>query len=237
MPETPQLIPLTGMSNMQDAWDNWLAIAADRGYDTKVANAMAQAIINPNRGSLRDYIEATIRACERIYEHTGQWPILLGHSIGGLVAQAVAAKLPLPRIVLICSAAPFGICNLSWPVFQRMVPYIGSMLRRQPFQPSGEDALDLIFNNCPDQLRHRSVNSSSGSLTTDTILGKIRVRSLRCPCLVVAGDRDRMMPLRIQESLSRKYSAEIFIGPYGHMPMLEDTDGTMIKLILNWLEQ
>lgn len=234
MPQ-PTILSLAGAWLQYNIWDQWNIASYLAGYRP---DATDFPCYDNGQETLEQHVDRAIRICRSIEHATGELPILFGHSMSGLIAQAVASQINIPRLVLICSAAPHGISNLSWPVVKRMKPYMGAIMNGRPFQPSKEHALELIFNNCPEQFRASELVPVSGLAMRDLLLGTIKVPAVRCPCLVVAGSRDRITPMSLQRQLGRKYNrhCDRFISvPYGHMPMLED-DGTLIKRILEWLD-
>lgn len=226
---------LAGLWVPQYIWEWWASVLSANGYDANY-HRYGENFGGFDR-SLRRYIKDIIRRCYQIKEETGYFPIIFGHSMGGLVAQAVATRVPVPQVVLVCSAAPRGISNLTKPVIKRMASYIRPIILGDEFCPSDQHLRELVFNKCLYRLEGYAAGYSSGTLVRQAILGAVRVPKLSCPCLVVAGTEDRMLPRSIQERLAKKHDASIVIGPYGHMPMLEDNDDTLIKLIINWLSQ
>jgi pimeloyl-ACP methyl ester carboxylesterase len=227
------ILCLTGMWFLKGIWLKWAIETAKAGHQTYNMD-----FCNNGSPPIQQYIDDAIQTCLRIKRETGSLPILFGWSMGGLVAQAVAAALPIPKLVLICSAAPRGIANTSWPMTKRIRTHLPAILFNGSFRPSKQHALDLVYNNCPGELSSHELQLVSGKIARQILLGNIKVDAsdVNCPCLVVAGSRDRLLPLRIQQQLERKYDADIIIGPYGHTPMLEDSRGTLIKLILNWIQ-
>ena len=235
MPQST-ILSLAGAWLQFNIWDQWNRAYYLSGYRPDVSDFPCYG---NGKETLEEHVDRAIQVCQSIEHATGKLPILVGHSMSGLIAQIVASRLNIPRLVLVCSAAPRGISNLSWPVIKRVYPYMGAIMKGQPFQPSPEHALDLIFNNCPDQFDPDELLPVSGRAMRDLLLGTIAVPNIQCPCLVVAGSRDRITPLRIQHQLGKKYNryCDGFITtPYGHMPMLED-DGTLIKHIIEWIQR
>lgn len=68
------------------------------GYSKADKNRLAQT-------SLQQYVDFIV-AKVRTYKVP---PILVGHSMGGLLAQLVAARVPVNKLVLLSSAAPGGL--------------------------------------------------------------------------------------------------------------------------------
>ncbi|MBT4516762.1 alpha/beta hydrolase [bacterium] len=227
------ILYLTGMWFLKEIWLKWAIETTKAGHQT-----YSMDFCNNGSPPIQQYINNAIKACLRIKEETGSLPIIFGWSMGGLVAQVVASKLEIPKLVLVCSAAPRGIANTSWPMTKRIRPYLSAILFNGSFRPSKQHALEIVCNNCPEELSSHELQLVSGKIARQILLGNISVDAsdINCPCLVIAGSRDRILPLHIQQQLKQKYDAKIIIGPYGHTPMLEDSNGKLIKRILNWLD-
>jgi len=59
--------------------------------------------------SMRDYADHIARLCREASEP----PILIGHSIGGLVAQMAAASAPVSSLILLAPSPPWGVSGSS----------------------------------------------------------------------------------------------------------------------------
>jgi len=68
---------------------------------------------------MSDYARAVAATCEGL----GEPPILIGHSLGGLVAQLAAARAPIDSLILLAPSAPWGVHGVTLE---------GSGLRCQP---------------------------------------------------------------------------------------------------------
>lgn len=59
--------------------------------------------------SMSDYAKQIADLCEAC----GEPPILIGHSMGGLVAQMAAARAPIARLILLAPSPPWGVSGSS----------------------------------------------------------------------------------------------------------------------------
>lgn len=231
----PYIIFLAGLWCRQNIWDKWAIAAQQAGHMTHTIDFVPKGDIEM---ALPDMVKYIKEECWIGNEFGGGMPVIIGHSMGGLIAQAVAAEFNLSRIVLLHSAAPRGISNLTWSLGKKMLPYTMDILRGNDFTPRDQDALDLIFNNCPESLRTHPLLPSSGLAARQIMTGTVSVPKILCPCLVIGGQKDRLIPLSVQRQLANKYnrhSDDYWEVPYGHMPMLEDTDNSLIERILHWI--
>jgi pimeloyl-ACP methyl ester carboxylesterase len=93
------------------------------------------------RVSVLDYVE-DVHDCLR----TLREGVVIGHSMGGLVAQKVAEAGRVRAAVFATSAPPKGIRAVTWPVLWRMPRYAAAIITSQPCAIGPEDAAALIGN-------------------------------------------------------------------------------------------
>src|SRR5215510_12788728 len=67
--------------------------------------------------SLSDYVTELEREIDQIEQETGMTPALIGHSMGGLLGQALASRGRVSAGVFISPAAPAGIRTFQSNIF------------------------------------------------------------------------------------------------------------------------
>ncbi len=159
--------------------------------------------------------------------------VLMGHSLGGAVAQVYAARQPnaLSGLVLIAAAGPSGLVTpeeryMGLEMLKNNPGLMASAL--EPTMPTGkpsyfdkivEDALAMhpdAFSGNARALEHYNVTSA--------------LKKVTCPVLVVRGEHDYL----ISEAMARE-TAQTFRGAFegvrlelwdqiGHSPQIEDPE-------------
>ena len=204
---------------MGGAWyfAKWLQFLGARGHPAYALNLRghhgSRPVENFGQVSVMDYVTDVHDAAAGIRERHSQVPlVLVGHSMGGLVAQKVAESASPAAVILLSSVPPRGIPLLSWPLFRRELKHLPQMLASRAIITNPRDAADLFLNRVEPAEVASFVplwTPASGRVGREITFGRIAVDETRlsCPVLVVAGADDVAIPPRIQRKVARKYGA------------------------------
>lgn len=236
------LLLVHGMNGGSWYLHSYLEAAAAAGWNAWAVNLRghwgSRPVRDLGRVSVLDYVQ-DVRDCLTALGAA----VVLGHSMGGLVAQKVAEEGGVRAAVFLTSAAPRGIIILSWPVLRRVWRHAGVVLGHGTFLPTPEDAAALIANRLPREMAERlypQLVPESGRAARELALGRIAVdaRLVRCPTLVVGAEDDVITPARVQRRIAAKYGATYFEAKgHAHMLMLEDGWQRPLDAILGWLDR
>ncbi|QMU76968.1 alpha/beta hydrolase [Streptacidiphilus sp. PB12-B1b] len=165
-----------------------------------------------------------------VLDRAGPGTALLGHSMGGLVAQLAAQQSPPSALVLVSAVGPgqLGAMRAAPYPIDRPVMVSRDQAREQWFHHLPEAALDTVMG----RLRPESpavVNAySDGSIHIDT-------GSITCPVLVVGPENDRS-PVHDVRRIAELYGVTPVLVPgVGHDMMLEDAGQHTACAIAEWL--
>jgi non-heme chloroperoxidase len=168
-------------------------------------------------------------------------PIVLGHSLGGLIALLLAAGGLVRAAVLVSPAPPRGIVLLSAPLLLRMTRYLPDLLGSRAFLPRAEDLDALVLNAVPAHERpalRALLVPDSGRAARQAALGVHAVPrgAVRVPMLVVAGDRDRFIPISTSRRVATRYGASFHLAHgHGHFLFAEPGWQDEARTILDWI--
>jgi alpha-beta hydrolase superfamily lysophospholipase len=193
--------------------------------------------------SLSDYVSDLELEVERIVAETGEEPAVIGHSMGGLLAQALAARGRVRAAVLISPAAPGGVRTLRTHFF-----WNGYLLARRfglvpPIVRPDKRTLDgMVMNALPVSERVAAATAmvyESGRVFAEFANYPIDERTIQVPVLTIAAGRDRLIPPALVRLTARKYAAiggELREYPaHGHWLYSEPGWETPARDILEWL--
>jgi pimeloyl-ACP methyl ester carboxylesterase len=205
---------------------NYLYAAAQAGWDAWTLDLRGHGL-SPAPGGLG---------------HLGE-TVLVGHSMGGLIAQKAAEGGGVAAAVFLTSAPPRGINAIEWPVLSRMARYVPAMLGDRAFTASRAHADFLFLNGLTPEQRDWAFprfGAESGRAARELALGGLAVDAgaIRCPTLVVGADHDRITPVALQRRIAARYRAEYQeAAGHAHMLMLEEGWERPFKDMLAWMER
>jgi pimeloyl-ACP methyl ester carboxylesterase len=198
--------------------------------------------------SLREYLSFLEDYVRR--QNFSEPPILIGHSMGGLLAQQLAAKIQPFALVLLTTAAPAGIFGLRWA---NLVSFFAIVMRwawwRRPQKLSYGRAVVSAFNGVPPE-KHRALYDSlveeSGRAVFEIGFWpadagratRLDAAAIRCPVYVVSAGEDRLTPASVVRKVGGLYpQASLRHWPdRGHW-VLDDADtDEMTAEVANWLQ-
>jgi pimeloyl-ACP methyl ester carboxylesterase len=224
-------------------WDKWLGFFAGRGVTCYALDLRGHHGSKPvpdiGRVPFADYVTDA-----RAVAGTIGNPILVGHSMGGLIVQKLAEIGDPPAAVLLTPAAPRGIFALSTPkLFWLSLRHAGEIFGSRPITPSFEEADALLYGRTPPEERRAAFERlvpESGRQAFDVAVTGVPVdaRRVRCPMLVVAGREDRITPAKTVRKVAAKYGAEIRVwDEHAHMLIQEPGWEAIAADVAAWLEK
>jgi pimeloyl-ACP methyl ester carboxylesterase len=171
--------------------------------------------------SMADYAADVAEVCARSSEP----PVLIGHSMGGMVAQLAARRAPLRALVLLAPSPPWGVAGgtLEEAVTAFGVQMLGpfaagalepdrGLMRRYSLDRLEPAAREAVAN----RLRPESARAVRETLTwwsdpfMTTSLGP---GPLAVPSLVIVGERDVVHSPSTARAVAERIGAEFRIAP------------------------
>ncbi len=210
-----------GMWGTPHVWRHWRAFLEERGWTvmTPTLRHHDAPPLDPPAAlgatSLLDYVDDL----ESRIANLPSKPLVIGHSMGGLLAQKLAARQLCAAAVLLCPAAPEGIFKL-YPSAVRALLRTQSRWRwwARPHRPSFEDAMYGAFNTCPDRQESgreygRFVHESGRALLEIALplfdrrhAARVDAKDVTCPMLVIGAGQDRLTPPGMVRRVAAKYA-------------------------------
>lgn len=207
-------------------FEHWTQYFADRGRAAFAVDlrghGSSDGVTDGGVVTLADYVDDAARIAGALGR-----VVVIGHSMGGLIAQKLAESGAVAAAILVSPAPPRGIPVLSLRLAVRQAKYLPALVRSREIRVRRADADAMILNRIPPTERAAlfpRFEPDSGRAARDILLGAVAVepRRVRCPVLVLAGDDDRFIPLRVVRRVAKRYGAPLRVMPgRAHLMMHE----------------
>ncbi len=246
-PGAPPLLFVHGAWHGAWCWDeHFLDFFADRGFHALAlslrGHGSSPADKRLSRCSIADYVDDVASVARTLPSP----PVVIGHSMGGLVAQKYLEANSAPAGVLLASIPPEGVPAATLRLFKRY-PWpnakaliTGSTMaaldtpqraRHSMFSPGTPESVVLDCVN-------RFQQESRRALFIDAMFRNLpRPRRVNTPLLVLGAEHDGVFTFDEVHATARAYQteAEIFPG-IGHDMMLEPAWEIVARRIADWLD-
>ena len=241
----PPVLLIPGMFGGAWYFDRWQRFFADRGWTAYAMNLRGHQDSRPvadfGKTPMSDYVADAIEVASWLHGVHGMKPLVVGHSMGGLIAQKVAEAGAAHAAVFVCAAPPRGISALTMRLLTKMLPRTGALLGGKPVMLTLEEDADLALNRVPAEERaslHARMVPESGRAARDLAFGAVAVdaRRVTCPVLCVSCEDDRFVVPSVGRKLARKYHAPWWLYPgHGHFLVQEPGWEGPVGDIERWL--
>jgi alpha-beta hydrolase superfamily lysophospholipase len=193
--------------------------------------------------TLADYVSDLEQEVDHIERETGMKPAVIGHSMGGLLAAALAARGRVSAGVFISPAAPAGVQTLRHRLFWSGFSLAHRMGWTPPVVRPTQRTLDrMVIHMLPVAERAAVLEAmvhESGRAFADFANFPIDEAAVRVPVLVVAAGRDRLVPASLVRLTGRKFAAAggefREYANHGHWLYSEPGWETPANEIFDWL--
>lgn len=213
------IVLIHGMYMTPLCWEQWIGYFQARGYTCvapawpgrdRPVEALRQSHPDSQLGKLT--LSAVLEHLDRTIQALPDKPLLIGHSMGGLLVQLLLQREIAAAGVALDSAPPQGVFALSWPFLKSNWPHINPLAPQgQPIQMSFERFQYTFVNTLPLPEQRgaydryvvpESRRVPAGSLTG---AGRIDFRKPHPPLLLVAGSNDHLIPAALNRVNYARY--------------------------------
>lgn len=239
-----------GMWSTPRAWDHYREFFQALGYRVHTPALVQHFTHNQAEHvaglTLTDYLEQL----ERDYEAIGEPAIIVGHSMGGLLAQQLAERVSPKALVLLAPAPAYGQLNTHFSPLRTLLGQLTEpVFWRKGLKPSTEAARYGIFNCLPREEQDKQLARlcyESGEVIKEIALwftdlkqqAKVNPEVIECPVLTLVGKEDRITPADAVKKLSKRYQRNShfhMLSRHGHMLNCEPGWEAIAQQIHVWL--
>ena len=227
-------------------WDeNFLPYFAEKGFSSHAislrGHGKSEAPKNFNSTSIADYVSDVLQVAETL----PQTPVLIGHSLGGLLVQKFLEKHQVPLAVLVCSVPVGGMFEPSLP-WQIKNPLLWAkvMLKRdyRLLFNTPELARKFLFSEDTEDEKIAEYAARFGKesyrVGFEAVFNLPKPELVETPLLVIGAECDPLIAPKFIKKTARAYNADYKIFPrLSHALMLERGWRQVTDYMIEWLEK
>src|SRR5215475_3151086 len=222
-----------------DVFAEWVPFFAARGMPAYAVNLRGRDESHPDidlgRASIADFVSDAAAVARHLDK-----PIVIGHSMGGLIAQCLAERGLAQGIGMLAPAPPKGIRFMTFKLVMRQLKYLPAIYGSGVVAPTLNDLKEIVLNHVPESQQEEVIATfiaDSGRVAKEISINGVPVdqRRVRVPALVVAADDDQFIPLEACRQIAVLYHASMqTVLGHGHMMPLEPGWQSIADTIARW---
>jgi pimeloyl-ACP methyl ester carboxylesterase len=220
------IVFIHGMFQNNKSWAKWINYFEQLGY-TCIAPAWPLHEGEPKAlresppaglGDLR--LDEVIMKMTDIVSGLDERPIVIGHSVGGLITQILANRNLVSMGIPIASVAPNRMLSLNWDFFKNSVEITNPFKGDEPmytdlksFHASFCNTLDA---DAAAAAFEETATHDSRNILRDCMLsaGEVDLELPHAPLLFIGGEEDKIVPCQLVEKNSKAYKDKASITAY-----------------------
>jgi 3-oxoadipate enol-lactonase len=228
----PAVVFMHGIGGAARIWQAQLTTFCAAGYACLAVNLPGYGGRRPVQEVTFENLAADVEAT--IASNTLKPPALIGHSLGGMIAQTMLRRRPdaYRAAILCCTSPAFG--NPSGDFQKKFVAdRLGPIAAGRTMTDLAPSIVDEIIGPTPDAAARARAIEIMGATPDDTYSAAIHciihfdergnLANIRIPVLCLAGEHDRNAPAPMMERMAKKIPGARFVRlpGVGHLPNLE----------------
>lgn len=247
----PTLLMIHGVGCDATAWDRMKPLFEAGGWTCEAVTLFPDRRVKENPPAslpelgINDYIDAMVAEARRLAVRDGQKPAVIGHSMGGLIAQVLAERGEVSKAVFLTPAQPKDCAVIGLPVLFTFLNVILSQNRKKPHKV-WKTGFRWGVMNCVPKERHDEIYAGalydSGKVYGDITDGiTIDESKVTIPTLTISAGKDRAtLPAGVRK-VAAKYARSPVPGDFREYPdnahWIVDEPGTdkVVADTLEWL--
>jgi len=245
-PKPSPILFVHGMFQGAWAWtEKFMPYFSQHGYAAYALSLRGHGK-SENKGAMRwvrlkDYVEDVAQVAQSFQTA----PILVGHSMGGMIVQKYLETHSAPAAVLLASAPPSGLLS-STLLLTRNHPlvFLKVMLNLSPMPTVETPELyrELFFSDTLPEDRLMEyfgyLREESFRVTLDMMgLDLPHPERIKTPILVIGATHDGSVLPKEFEATAKRYNTQPVMFSMNHNMMLEDDWQMVADCILDWLNK
>ncbi len=217
------IVFIHGMFVTPACWETWTGYYRAKGYRCLAPawpgrDQPVETLRNnhPDPQLSKLTLEDVVEYYAGIIENLDEKPILIGHSMGGLIVQLLLQRDLAIAGIAIDSAPPLGVITTQWSFLKSNWPLISPLVSKyEPYYMPFEHFQYTFVHTLPlteqkaaydTQVVPESRQVAQGTLSATA---KIDFKKAHAPLLLIAGSDDRIVPASLNQTNYQKYRASL----------------------------
>lgn len=230
--KTQSVVFIHGMYLTPAVWQFWEAYFKNLGYKTfspawplHGASVAEQNSLHPKEELAELTLPMVVQYYQEFIEKMEEPPILIGHSMGGLVVQQLLAKNVGAAGIAINSAPPQGVISMKWDFLQANWPHLSPFASSSvPSQLTLEQFSFGFVNGESSEVQIQAFEKyvvpesraiGKAALSSD---GAVDYEVVRVPLLIISGGKDNTIPASLNYSNFEEYRDSPALTDYKEFP-------------------
>lgn len=220
------IVFIHGMFQNPKSWDKWVNYFTGKGYNCVApawplhAGEPADLRQNPPAALGDLTLKTVVDEMESVVRAQGEAPIVIGHSVGGLITQLLVAKGLVDIGVPISPVAPNKMLAFDWGFMKNSATITNPLKGDEPFMMDLEGFHGSFSNTLTlkesrlgfeETATHDSRNVLRGCLGP---AGDIDTELPHAPMLFISADKDEIIPAALVKRNSEAYTDKVSISTY-----------------------
>jgi len=198
-----------GMYMNGSSWDPWVQLATSRGFEPiapswpfhNASPSVLRNQIDPALGKMQ--FRHVVDSYKKLIDSLPERPLLIGHSVGGLVVQKLINDGYGAAAVSISPAPPLGVFTMAPEFLRANLPHLNFFVGSKPIEMTRKR---FHYAFCNTMTRAESDAAFEQYVTPEsrrvpqsilTLQGKINFKKTHAPLLLIGGDSDNLIPLKL----------------------------------------
>jgi pimeloyl-ACP methyl ester carboxylesterase len=217
------IVFIHGMFVTPACWQAWIAYYQEKGYTClapawpgrdQPVETLRMNHPDPQLGKLT--LADLVEYYAGIISGLDGKPVLIGHSMGGLIVQLLLQRDLARAAVAIDSAPPSGIITMQWSFLRSNWPLLNPFASKYlPYYMPFEHFQYTFVHTMPLAEQQAAYDAlvvpesrqvARGPLST---MAKVDFKRMHAPLLLIAGTDDRIIPAALNRANHRKYNASL----------------------------
>jgi pimeloyl-ACP methyl ester carboxylesterase len=224
------IVFIHGMFQNPKSWEKWIAYFNEKGYNC-IAPAWplhegtpADLRIFPPEGLGDLELQTIVNHFERIVRAQAEKPILIGHSVGGLIVQLLVQKGLAEMGVPIDSVAPNAMLAFDWGFMKNSALIANPFKGNDPFEMDLESFHESFCNTMSledtQEAYERTATHDSRNVLRDCMgeAGQIDTDLPHAPLLFIGGEEDQIIPYELNQRNAEAYTDDVSIVDFKAFP-------------------